>query len=473
MKRLINVLVMIITFVSLSTAADDIVINITRAELTCSLQNDDEGNVVVGASKLELVFDKSTQSILDDLNPDRDCDGNPEERCKPYKKAKDWITNTLKDFSNYYVIRVADGTRADLTIALPGETTLYNTIAFPIVNPYDLTQAHMLIAKTINSAKAVPFMIKVEPNSSCELVRNKLPVPPDSEKKEVPKLNTISDFVTKPAAKDNPALKVDFSLVGSKRNTSVYNFNIKFRSEQRRRLGLGGYYDLTYFFLDTEVRINAKASDRKNVLNFGAFRISHNRVFHDDGNHNREIDTSDWRFPGLNTTITPKVETEWGFNELSYIADIRETLPINVYQSRGTILQLNPFVGFEGGYKHLTKDSKPGWRIARPLAGVGLTINLFRKDDKPRIAFQADYIRRFFLHPELSYGYNAAGKETPDQSTKRPRDQFKAKFTFNAGLFSPFIEYEYGRVPPKYILVNSSFKTGILFDVDIPWKNFF
>jgi hypothetical protein len=472
MRKLINIICLITGLTALAIAQQDIVVNITRAELTCSAHIDAFGRDVTEASKLEIAFDKSTRSITQDLDVFGNCRVNMDEKCKPYQAAEDWITNKLSSPSNYYIIQVSNGLRTDLTGGLEG-TTLQNTLTLNTSGAYDVSESHLLIAKTINAKKQVSFMIKIEPNSSCDLIKNKLPVPPDSQTKEETKITKFTEYFVKPAVKDNPALKFDVSLLGSKRNKSVYSFKVNFRSNQRRRLGFAGFYDLTYFFFDTDVRINAKANDKKNVLNIGGFKINHTRVFHDDGNNAPDINTSRWRFPGLNTTITPRIETEWGFSELSYVADLREGLPINLYQSRGKLIQLNPFIGFEGGFKHLSKESKKGWNIARPLLGAGLAINLFRKDDKPRVAFNVDYIRRFFLRPELSYGYNSAGKEIPDRVSKRPRDQFKARLVFNAKLFSPFIEYEYGRVPPKYTLINSSFKTGIQFDADIPWKGLF
>lgn len=494
MKKYISTIAFLLIVASFSFGQDT-TIGITRAELSCR-------KVFPGGKlkpyQIELVFDKSFQSILQILNTDS-CFINPANaRCETFRNAQLWIGEVLRHSSNYEIMQIGGEHKVPLTVVSTGldpypydpsqdETALENSITLTLDDIPDsyLPSEHILIAKNASlskftAGKRSPLMIPVIPNSGCEVPETEMPdlakptpVPMNKD------IKTIHDHFSAPALKDSPALKVDLAAQGAKGGKSVYSFNLGFRPYTTRRLGFGGYYDLAYFFVDTEVKINAKTKDKKNVLNIGAFQMNHTKVFRDDGDRYGDQGTTDRyatrflsMFVGLNTTVTPKIETEWGFDELSYILNLKESLPINIYQSRLTGIHIDPFIGIDIGYKDRTKASKRGWNVARPFAGLGFTVNLLRKEDKPRIAWQTDYIRRFFLKEEASYGYDIFGNEIPDRLSKRPRDHVKSTITYNTGLFSPFVEYEYGRLPPKFTLINSSFKTGIKFDADVVWKAF-
>ncbi len=105
--------------------------------------------------------------------------------------------------------------------------------------------------------------------------------------------------------------------------------------------------------------------------------------------------------------------------------------------------------------------------MIRPLFGGELYFSPYRTEDKTPVVFEITYIRRFFLKPEVFYVLNADKKQVPGGVSKRPRDYANAKLTFNYNsIFSPFIEYSYGREPTKYVLVNSRYRAGIELNFD-------
>jgi hypothetical protein len=463
MSRIIKSIFTVLIFATVSFAADPS-FKISRAQATCTVRNG-----VPLATEIEIVFENSLDPVvLAGCNsPEADCQ-------KKITANKTWLNGMLRSVTNYHLINVATGAPRYLVPGTVG-TVLDNTITFELATAYLFDGAHILIAKAVNPAAPAPFMVKIEPKSGCELPPGKLPVAEktkeEKEAEEAAKDKKIDDYFAEPKNKESPILKVDFALQGAKRQQALYSFNVKFRPHTTRRLGFGGHYDLTWFFVDTEYKINAKEGDKKNVLNVGVLDFNWTKVWRDDGDE-RDYPWLKY-FPGLVLSVTPKLETEWRFKEQNLLISPKGTLPVNLYQSRGTTIQFSPFAGFDVGYKRKTVDVRPGWRVVRPFFGGGLTMNFLRKEEKPRFSFQIDYIRRLFVHPELSHGFDSEGKEIPDQSTKTPRDHGKVKFIFNVtSLLAPFFEWEYGRVPPKYSLINSSFKSGIVFDVDLAWKAF-
>jgi len=467
---------LIIVLLAATTFANDVAFKITRAEVICGLAGAPE--------RIEFTLDRSlnVQELLD-------CEESNKE-CKK-KELRELIRDKIGKAENYLLLTIDHGIPAVLTdiAVVPKPTSiprpdpdadpqlpptqLDNMIAFN-VSGYQLASDYVLMAKdlTLEEKKqvAAPFLIKVTANSGCSTPPADLP---EAEKpdNEDPKTPGFVDYFGKPGDGATPHLKVDFSMQGSKKKQVLYNFVANFRPYTKSRLGFGGFYEVTPFFIDTEYRINASAADKKNVLNIGVFEGTWIKVFRDDGDESSNFFTK--HSPALVVSMTPKLETEWGLQERNLLISPRATLAFNIYQSRRSTIRINPFIGFEYGFVWASKVNKPGSNLQRPLFGSSLTAGFFRKNDKPLFLFEIDYIRRFFLRPELSYGPDQTDKLVPDRLSKLPRDDTKARVTVNATeLFAPFVEYEYGRVPPKYNLIDHSFRTGIAFNVDVVWKSF-
>lgn len=465
MNKLLKALFGCLVFVTVSMADEGFSFKITRAELVCTADP--------AVKRLEVAIDRTS-----DVTIMMHCADN-DDACKDNrKKLDDWVTKTFRSPSNYRLTQIVTGASIDPTAIYPDsnpELEFYNSIALGVTG-YELDKKYVLFAKDVDLSfkekkpSFTPFIIPIEVNPNCETPAEEL-VDADKPKVEEPKTPGFKDYLAKPPEGGTPQLKIDFSMQGSKRHQVLYSFGANFRPYTRRRLGFGGYYELTPFFVETEYQINASPADKKNVLGIGVLEFKWTKILRDDGDEHDNILTR--HSPGFIFTITPKLETEWGFRERNLLLSPRATMPMNLYQSRRTTLRVDPFVGFEYGFVWASQVSKPGKSLQRPLAGFGITANFLRNADQPLFGAQIDYIRRFFLKPELSYGVGADNKLVPDRESRRPRDDLKARFFINATkLFSPFVEYEYGRVPPKYNLINSSFKTGVTFNVDVVWKSF-
>ncbi|MBK8151493.1 MAG: hypothetical protein IPK58_25685 [Acidobacteria bacterium] len=452
---------------SLGSYAGDFTFGIVKAELVCQMTDG-----VPEVKELAVAFDKSFRAARLDNDSTGECHNDPTPKeCKRFATV-DSLIGTLSNPSHYRVMNLADGSFVCLSGGTQGYA-LQNTVAFVMGQEYQLGKNYVLIAPFTDTASATPAMIKIQPGSSCSAASQIVKMPaPEIQSETDDESVKFSAVFKKPAETESPVWGFEFGLDGAKRKKTVVSLKADFSPFRRRRFGFGGYYDLTYGFLRTEVRFNTTDKDRKNVLTIGSeFKL--NRVFHDDGDRFKTIVDSKSKFPGFSLVYTPKIETEWGFEELNIIPfDFRAELPINISQSRSSTIRFKPYVGFEGGYVSRSEENKPGWNIARPLVGGELTLGVLRKEDKHKILGEISYIRRFFLKPETSYFVADDGKELPDQSTRRVRDHVTATLTLNVGLFSPFFTYEYGRVPPKYILQNSVFKTGIKFNIDLWWKKF-
>jgi hypothetical protein len=463
MTRLFQTLFLMLALTVIAEA-DGFDFVITRAEVLCDAARSPE--------RLEIMINKSSNlDILIRCHGDAKC----EER---KARVVAWITATLRDPGNYHLMQIGTADRATVRKLL-GSTLptleLFNTLAFAIDN-YDLTKQYALFAKDVSvkdddDGSLTPFVIPVTVNSSCAELPQKLPdaeqVKPDESKTPM-----FSDYFAKPEIEASPKLKVDFGMQGTKKKKVISSFNVSFRPYTTRRVGFGGHYEITPFFVDTEYKANAEGSDKKNILTIGIFDTKLTKVFRDDGDESSNFFYR--RVPAVVLSITPKLETEWAFKERNLVAAPRATLPINLYQSRRLKMRFDPFIGIEAGFTWASVISKPGKLLLRPLTGFGFTTGFLRKDEKPLGGVQIDYIRRFFLRPEYSFGPDATtGDLVRDRETKRPRDHVKARIFLNATeLFAPFIEYEYGREPPKYNFINHSFKTGIAFNVDVVWKSF-
>src|SRR5688572_7228580 len=275
MRYLAYAIVTISVLVSSSLA--DTSFTVTRAELVCPIG--------AGDSILEFVIDKSlnaTELI--------ECD-DKDEKCKTNRaNLTAWISKTLHDPKNYHLMRLDTGAPTILNRLTPATTrtlALDNTVRFSVTG-HDPSKAYFLLARDVtfeedpNAAATVPFMIKVAANSTCSSIPKELP---EADKRKPADLSApkFTEHFSKAAVDDSPRLKVDFSIQGSKKKRVISSFNVNFRPYTTRRIGFGGHYEITPFFIETEYQVNADGADKKDVLNIGVFDTKLLRVFRDDG----------------------------------------------------------------------------------------------------------------------------------------------------------------------------------------------
>lgn len=315
------------------------------------------------------------------------------------------------------------------------------------------------------AVKIVTTLTKIQISSStCVDTPDKLPEPVTEEPSKETK--SFLEYFAKAEKDEESKVNIKFSIDGSKRTRRYFTNDIDFRPFRIHRLGFGGAYDLIPFYL--KLRYSGDPKSPVDTLEFGAKAIRH-RVFNDDGKLMNVWEPHSQMATGWTLTLNPRIESDWKFKEVNFVTGLRLGAPLNLLQERYASLRLAPFVGLEAGLKlrskaNLTKENF----IARPIFGADLTFGLFRNAEQQRpVVFEINYIRRLFLQREVSYGINAEGKEVVSTISRTPRDLVKATLTFNYNtIFSPFIEYTYGREPTKYILINSRFRAGIKLNFD-------
>jgi hypothetical protein len=462
MKKIVSLITLFLINFSINAQTDQI--SIVRAELAC------EKN---GGQVLNVMLDKSVSAV--ELTLKNGCQSSKDsDACK--KAVTGWL-NEVHNADNYYVIKLSDATKFDLALIYNG-IVLQNTLRFRLNTNLTLTdKTFKLISKITKlddgSQKPNAAMIDIAIMDSCNSVAKDFPKPTELPK-ETTTEKKLSDYVKKPEDETSPVLKLKFSLDGSTRfkkltdgqkKRKFFYIEADIRPLRIHHLGWGGAFNITPIFLKTEWG----GTEKKDNLTIGT-EFNHLKVFRDDGSPLANGTEPQKHFIGFNTIFTLKTETNWKFSEINLVHDFRERLPIDVYASGSTTIKVNPFLGHEIGYRFKSKDSKPGRTVNRGYVGADMYLGLFRKDDKHRFVIDAEYIRRMLIHRELSYDLDDSGKELPDRSSRRVREYFKTKFTLNLGVFSPYIQYEYGRLPTKFILINNHYTTGLDVNLDFMWK---
>ncbi len=291
----------------------------------------------------------------------------------------------------------------------------------------------------------------------------------------------IASFLGKPVKvvkkKKNAEVQIDFSLQNSAEpGDQNVNFDITANPIQINRTGFGGNYQISPIFIEFKYSKDPKTT--KNSLNIGA-KLSHLRVINDDGSqiYKRNLNNRLRYFDvvGFSTVINPKLETLSTFSEATLLLDWKSGLPTNIIQNSTSLLRFEPFIGFESGLKIKREESpfrKERW-VVRPKFGASLYLVPFRAYKQTPFVIQVDYTRRLFLVRETFFFKDKDGNEFVDGANpKSPKDHVKAKISYTIGeFFSPFVEYEYGREPPKYFEVNSKFKMGIGFNFNLGLDN--
>lgn len=428
----------------------NVAVAVTHAELIC--QTDSMKNPV---KLLRIMFDKS---LKDDM---------PNDVALENQNAK-----------NYHVIKLSDGTKFDLQPLTTG-TELNNTLLLQVngsINPNDNALGFGLIANNQTIAdeakKTVSSMVKITIADGCKILPAELPQPTEIPKEKPDPLEYYGKKLFnygEPENKDTPEIKVNFSLDGTKTTRRYFTLDLDFSPFRLHRLGYFGAYDWERAYLKVRFS-NEKAVDTVEI----GTRVTLFRIFHDDG---RRIPTQERRndqnrLAGIVFILNPRLETDRRFKEINSVFSWNAGLPINLIQERISTLRIKPYVGIESGYK-LKSELEPkdkSW-ILRPFFGAELYYVPFRKNGKSPLVFEANYIRRSFVNAEPFFVLDAEDNEIIGGTSKGAKDYGMAKLIFNISkIISPFIEYEYGRQPPKFLLINSRYRVGVQTSFDWNWS---
>jgi hypothetical protein len=102
--------------------------------------------------------------------------------------------------------------------------------------------------------------------------------------------------------------------------------------------------------------------------------------------------------------------------------------------------------------------------VSRGLVGGSLYVKA-----STSTSFQLDYIRRFLLRRETTFTEDDNKNLVPLAVGRGPRDYLKGTFEYDFSDFTGVaINYEYGRLPPNFELVNHKFSFGLVYKFATP-----
>jgi hypothetical protein len=426
-------------FLNADDESEDVSVKTTSAQMVCSVQ---DGNF---SGKVTITLDKSFDAM-------------------PPKVAE---ANKLR--ANYRIVRLTSGATSDfLTDGAFPLDNIGNSITFDIPGTFNFAEDSVGFGLLANNASRVKGAIKLAPSLTVITVSDTCtPPPPDLPSQSKPKTKTefkaLSYF--KALSVDTTKFSWKFAMDGTKGTRRYFTNEVDVQPVRITGYRFGGRYEVIPAYV--KFRFSGNEKSPVNTLELG-FKINHLRAFHDDGEsvpHEEDYKTAKF---GITSSLSSRIETDWFFNkEVNWVTGWTSGVQMNLFHSNSKALRINPYIGIESGYRIKSKSAitKEPW-IARPLMGATLYFAPYRTEKKTPVAFEIDYIRRFFLRPEPQYVV-IDGKEVFNGVSERTRDYVHGKITFNAdGVFSPYIEYKYGRVPPKYTLENSRYTVGIQFSLD-------
>lgn len=226
---------------------------------------------------------------------------------------------------------------------------------------------------------------------------------------------------------------------------------------RRKVIGIGPYFDLKASTSE-DADADSLSFGGKIAIPFNISRQNHPRL--------HQVLTSvqwlpafgfeaDRRFGNVNTMFT---------NTINFIVPGNR----NTFKRR---IRFLPFIGFELGRNLKSPvEEAEGRGLARGVVGGSLYINFDQKEDKS-ISFQLDYIRRFLLRQEVTYTLDDDKKLVPLVVGKGPRDYLKATLEYDFSKFTGFtLNYEYGRLPPNYELVDHKYSVGLVYKFSTVFK---
>lgn len=379
------------------------------------------------------------------------------------------LLNANRNPDSYKIIRLSEGAKTDLSGTGAENSPIGNSITFDIPNTFNFTKKDTvglgLLANNTSlvdgSSKVASSLITITVSDTCTPPAENLPGQTEPEtKKEFKPLSYVKAYGV-----DKTKLSWKFAIDGNKGTRRYFTNDVDIRPFRITGYRFGGGYEVIPGYV--KFRFSGNEESPVNTLELGV-TINHLRVFHDDGKRiPREKDYNSGAF-GITSSLSSRIETDWFFNkEVNWITGYRTGLQMNLLHNDAFALRITPFIGLESGYRIKSKSAttKEPW-IVRPLFGSTLYFAPFRTEKKTPLTLEIEYTKRFLLKPEPQYA-PINGKATFIGLSRRTRDYVHAKFTFFAdGVVSPFIEYRYGREPPKYVLENNRFTAGIQVSFD-------
>jgi hypothetical protein len=253
------------------------------------------------------------------------------------------------------------------------------------------------------------------------------------------------------------------SLVGANKRKTRYSIDLK----AERYFYLGKMSWTPFFKLNASTDPDADPDSLQAGLNF------RKTFFPSRGTTPRE---GEKKATGLGASIFRsfyydngvKIESQRDFKNTNLIYETRLTVNFKTFPPAPSKTFFRPRMFFGGEFGKNLKSPLPaaeGDGIARVLAGAAIDfLLLLNEKEESEIAITNEYIRRWPLSKELGFKADDAGVLQLVDFGKGPRDYFKSGISWQFNKFAGiFVNYEWGRVPPSYKLVDHSVKAGFLF----------
>jgi hypothetical protein len=166
---------------------------------------------------------------------------------------------------------------------------------------------------------------------------------------------------------------------------------------------------------------------------------------------------------GIVWELTPGFESDRRFDNVNVMVGNKFVFVPRVLGNSNRIY-FQPFIGFEAGRNLKSPvDEAEDRALARGTVGGSLYVNLMPKADKP-LSFQIDYIRRFLLRREVRFTEDDDKKLVALDVGRGPRDHLKLTLEYDfSDFFGTGLNYEYGRLPPNFELVNHKYGFGLIY----------
>jgi hypothetical protein len=281
-----------------------------------------------------------------------------------------------------------------------------------------------------------------------------------------PKEKPKTDFFKKSASKgrDDSNVYLSGQIEGAKGGKPQFSSDIKLESP----------FDTAGFFQELGPYFNLKASTAKaadaNSMNFG-LKLRHAFPFKiKTVPGTTRLADKQPILSGIVWELTPGFESDRRFNNVNVLVGNKFVFVPRVLGNSNRVY-FQPFVGFEAGRNLKSPVNEAEDRaIARGTVGGSLYLNLMPKADKA-LSFQVDYIRRFLLRREISFKEDNDKKLVALDLGRGPRDHLKLTLEYDfSDFFGTGLNYEYGRLPPNFELVNHKYGFGLIYKFKTKFK---
>ncbi|MBC7911583.1 MAG: hypothetical protein H7Y30_13835 [Pyrinomonadaceae bacterium] len=275
-----------------------------------------------------------------------------------------------------------------------------------------------------------------------------------------------TDFFKKSPSKgrDDSNVYISGQLEGAKGEQAQFSADVKLESP----------FDTAGFFQELGPYFNFKASTADeadaNSMNFG-LKLRHAFAFKiRTVPGTTQLAAKQPFLSGIVWELTPGFESDRRLDNVNVMVGNKFVFVPRVLGNSNRIY-FQPFVGFETGRNLKSPVEEAEDRaIARGTLGGSLYLNLMPKADKP-LSFQVDYIRRFLLRREVRFTENDEGELVALDIGRGPRDYLKLTLEYDfSDFFGAALNYEYGRLPPNFELVNHKYGFGLIYKFKTKFK---